>query len=125
MKYVVLVVSLVLLAYLVMDFNGRTAELNRLRAEQEVVSARLESREQTKSAIEAEIAYATSEAAVAEWAYQNHMARPGDFVVVPVQAVQITPTPAPKPVVTPMQVSNPERWLALFIDLPVNGNNSK
>src|SRR5512133_3975551 len=119
MKYVVLVVSLVLLAYLVMDFNSRTAELNRLRTEQEVVTARLDSREKTRSALEAEIAYATSEAAVAEWAYQNHMARSGDFVVVPVQPIQVTPTPAPKPVVFTSAVSNPERWLALFIDPPV------
>jgi hypothetical protein len=114
MKYVVLVVSLVLLAYLVMDFNSRTAELNRLRAEQEAISTRLESRESTKSALAVEIAYATSEAAVAQWAYQNHMAKPGDFVIVPVNPVQVTPTPAPKPTVVVTPVSNIQHWLALF-----------
>lgn len=119
MKYVALVVSLVLLAYLVMDFNTRTAELNRLRAEQEIVSARLESREQTRSALEAQIAYATSEAAAVQWAYQNHMAKPGDFVVAPVQPARRTPTPAPQPTLAATADSNLQHWLALFIDPPL------
>jgi hypothetical protein len=118
MRYVVVVVSLVLLAYLVMEFNSRTAELNRLRAEREAVSARLESKQATKAALEAEIAYATSDAAAIKWGYENHMARPGDYVVVPVQALQVTPTPAPRPVITTPEVSNLQRWLSLFIDSP-------
>jgi len=118
MRYVTLVISLVLLAYLVMEFNGRTAELNRLRSEREIVNARLESKQATKAALEAQIAYATSDAAAMKWAYENHMAQPGDYVVVPVQALQVTPTPAPRPVVTTPQVSNVERWLSLFIDAP-------
>jgi hypothetical protein len=118
MRYVILVISLVLLAYMVMEFNGRTAELNRLRGEREVVSARLESKQATKAALEAQIAYATSDAAVMKWAYENHMARPGDYVVVPVQALQITPTPAPKPLVVTPEVSNIQRWLSLFVDPP-------
>lgn len=119
MKYVVLVVSLVLLAYLVMDFNSRTAELNRLRAEQEIVSARLENRQQTHSALEAQIAYATSEAAAVQWAYQNHMAKPGDFVVAPVRPVQRTPAPPSQTAAVVTPVSNFQRWLALFIDPPM------
>jgi hypothetical protein len=118
MRYVVLVVSLVLLAYLVMEFNSRTAELNRLRSEREAVNARLESKQATKAALEAEIGYATSDAAAIQWGYENHMARPGDYVVVPVQAIQVTPTPAPRVVVTTAEVSRIQRWLSLFIDAP-------
>ena len=118
MRYVVLVITLVLLAYLVMEFNGRTAELNRLRSEREAVSARLESKQATKSALEAEIAYATSDAAAIKWGYENHMARPGDFVVVPVQPLQVTPTPAPRVVVATTEANNLQRWLSLFVDTP-------
>jgi hypothetical protein len=118
MRYVVLVVSLVLLAYLVMEFNSRTAELNRLRSERDAVNARLESKQATKAALEAEIGYATSDAAAIQWGYENHMARPGDYVVVPVQAIQVTPTPAPRVVVTTAEVSRIQRWLSLFIDAP-------
>ena len=116
MKYVLIVLALVLMAYMVMDFNSRTAELNRLTAEREAIEARLQSKEATKSALKAQIVYATSESAVFEWAYQNHMARPGDHVIVPVQPAQSTPVPTPRPVQTPTQVSNFERWLSLFVD---------
>ncbi len=119
MRYVGLVVALVVLAYLVMEFNSRSAELNRLRVEQQIVATRLESRQQTKAALEAQIAYATSDAAVMEWAYQNHMVRQGDVAVVPVQQVQVTPTPAPRPIITPVKTSNFQVWLSLFIDAPL------
>jgi hypothetical protein len=116
MKYALVVIALALLAYLVIDFNGRTAEMNRLLAEEEIIQARLESRQATRDALEAQIAYATSEAAVVEWAHENHMARSGEYPVVPIQAAQVTPTPRPKPTVVATEVSNLERWLALFVD---------
>lgn len=118
MKYVALVISLAIMAYLVMEFNARTAELNRLRAEQELVARRLEERQATLSAYQAQISYATSEAAVLKWAYENHMARPGDVVVAPVEPGQATPTPAPTATPPPPPKSNFERWLALFLAPP-------
>jgi len=114
MKYALTVIALALLAYLVMDFNGRTAEMNRLLTEEKIVQARLESRQQTRDALEAQIAYATSEAAVVKWAHENHMARPGEHPVVPIQSAEVTPTPRPKPTVVVTEVSNLERWLTLF-----------
>lgn len=116
MKYVGVVVGLVLLAYLVMEFNHRTAELNRLKSDQELVSQKLDVRRQTFSALEAKIAYATSDAAVLEWAYENHYAQPGDFVIAPEAGMQVTPTPSPEVQVTATQVSNWEKWLMLFFD---------
>jgi hypothetical protein len=116
MRYAVVVIAVVLLAYLVMDFNSRTAELNRLRAEQEVVAARLENHESTRDALQTQIAYATSEAAVVRWAHENHMARPGEHAVVPMQPALSTPAPRPRPTAEPKEVSNLEQWLALFID---------
>jgi hypothetical protein len=116
MRYVVLVITLVLLAYLVMEFNGRTAELNRLRTDREAINARLESKQATKAALEAQIGYASSDAAAIKWGYENHMARSGDYVVVPVQAAQVTPTPIPRIIITTPEVSPLQRWLSLFID---------
>ena len=116
MKYAVFVLSLVLLALLVMDFNNRSAELSRLTADHEVVEARLQTRLQTQEALVTQIAYATSEAAVADFAAKNHLSRPGNYPVVPLPVGEITPTPAPRPVVTPVVVHNWERWLSLFVD---------
>ena len=116
MKYAVFVLSLALAIYMVVDFNSRTTELNRLRAEEAITTARFEKVSHTKAALEAQIAYATSEAAALKWAYENHMARPGDYMVVPVLSAQNTPVPTPQLVVSPTEVTNLGRWLSLFFD---------
>ena len=118
MRYAIVVLVLVVLAYLVMNFNSRTAELSHLTAEHQIVKAGRDSRLQTKSALEGKIAFATSEAAVYKWAYENHMIRPGDNPVVPVQSIQSTAVPPSNPVVTETPMSNFEKWLMLFIDQP-------
>ena len=118
MRYVVIVLAVVVLIYLIIDFNSRTAELNRLRAEQEVISTRVAVRTQTKAALELQIAFATSDAAVIQWAYENHMARPGDQRVIPLQPAQSTMIATHRPAVTPTVMTNLERWLTLFFDPP-------
>jgi len=118
MKYAILALALILLAYLVMDFNSRTAELSNLTAEQKIVRQRLEERQETQKVIQMKIAYATSEAAVYEWAYENHLVRPGDIPVAPVQSVKSTSIPTAKAVATETPVSNLEKWLMLFFDQP-------
>jgi hypothetical protein len=118
MKYAIVVLVLVVLAYLVMNFNSRTADLSHLTAEHQIVKAGLDSRFQTKSALDAQIAYATSESSVYKWAYENHMIRPGDNPVVPVQSVQSTTVPASKPISIQTPLSNFEKWLMLFFDQP-------
>jgi len=116
MRYVIVVVALVVLAFLVMDFNSRSADLNRLTAEHALVKAEYDSKLATKAALESKIAFATSEAAVYQWAYENHMVRPGDIPVVPIAASLATPTPAPASVETRVAASKLDRWLLLFID---------
>ena len=116
MKNVILVIALVLAAFLVMDFNSRMTELRRLEAEKEIVQEKKNSRLGTRGALETQIAYATSDLAVLKWAYENHMARQGDVPVVPIQVVQATPTPTPRPLVTPTEINNFKEWLTLFFD---------
>ena len=116
-KYAVLVVGVVVIAYLVMNFNSRIANLRRLSIQREAVAARLEGLEGTQASLQRQIARATSEAAVIEWAYQEgNLARPGDNPVVAVPPEGSTPAPtrtpaAPRPVVKPWQM-----WLWLFVD---------
>ena len=115
-KYAALVIVLVILALLVIEFNSRTAELNQLVAEQEIVANQYNQRVQTKAALEADLAYATSDAAAVEYAYEHNMTRDGDMPVVPVQAYASTPTPVAPVVVETTEEANWERWLALFVD---------
>ncbi len=116
MKYVVVVLSVALAIYMVIDFNGRLTELNRLRAEEEIISARLEGQLETKAGLEAQIAYANSDAAVIRWAYENHMVRPGDLRVVPIQIEPNTTAPTPTPETVVAEVHNLDSWLSLFVD---------
>jgi len=116
-KYALLVIGLVVLAFLVMDFNSRMSELRRLRDKHEVVAQRVTNMVLTQVYLETEIAYATSEQAVREWAYQEgRMVRDGDVLIVPIPMAEITPTPVV--VETPMaEVVSPWRvWWALFFD---------
>jgi len=116
MKYVILVFSLALLILLISEFNDRTTELNRLSDEKVVVETQLASNEGTKAALEEQITYATSEAAVVKWAHESgHMVQKDENPVVPIGVAPVTPTPTPQPVIIPTEVANWQLWLSLFI----------
>jgi hypothetical protein len=115
-KYALLVIGLVVLSLLVMDFNNRMSQLRRLSDQQVVVAAEVTQLVQTQSALQTQIAYATSDVAVAEWAYKDgHWVREGDIRVVPLPDGS-QPEPTPVPVILPTQPSNWRIWLSLFFD---------
>jgi hypothetical protein len=118
MKYAILVISLVVMAYLVIDFNRRTAELNYLSSKKDEVVLQLAEREGTKTSLQTQVAYATSEAAVDEYAYTNHLLRPGDVAVVPIQPAGPTPAPTPVPQPVATQTSFLQHWLQLIFGPP-------
>jgi pyruvate/2-oxoglutarate/acetoin dehydrogenase E1 component len=70
---------------------------------------------QTEMVLRTQIAYATSDASVREWAYESgHKAMPGDNIIVPLSPPGLTPV-SPTPVVsTPQKVENWQVWWALF-----------
>jgi hypothetical protein len=115
-RYLFLILGLAVVAWLVMDFNSRVVELNRLKSEREYVEKRYQEVLGTKTALQAEVDYANSDAAVEKWAYEDgHLTRSGDHPVIPVSVGAILPTATPKPVMTSPQISNSEGWLALFL----------
>ena len=88
-----------------------------MRDKHEVVALQVTNMVLTQVYLETEIAYATLEQAVHEWAYQEgRMARDGDVLIVPIPPAEITTTPMV--VETPMvEVVSPWRvWWALFFD---------
>ena len=112
-----ILIGFAVLVLLVMDFNNRMAELRRLTAEKEIVSARVTSLVETQASLETQVAYATSEAAVYYWAYNfEHLGKGGDVLVVPIQVEGSLPQPTPTPVVTPEVIQNWQVWLTLLID---------
>src|SRR3989337_2009033 len=116
-KYALIVIGLLVLVLLVMDFNSRMAELRRLSDKKDEVAAQVTSLAQTQTQLETQIAYATSDLAVMEWAYQEgHQAREGDFPVVPLEEPGSGPEATAVPSAKPQVENNWQVWLSLFVD---------
>ncbi|MFN2151214.1 MAG: septum formation initiator family protein [Anaerolineales bacterium] len=116
-KYIAIIVGLVILVFLVVVFNTRMANQRELVAQSEKIQAEIAVLRQTEASLEAQIAYATSDAAVEEWAYQEaRWVREGDYPVVPVSPSDSLPEAAPVATPEPIVYANWQVWWALFFD---------
>jgi len=116
-KYALIVIGLIVLTLLVMDFNDRMAGLKRLSEQKGRVVAEVTSLVSTQVALETQIAYATSEAALAGEVRQYwHWIQEGDIPIVPLEPPGSTPQPVVIPVITQYTRANWEVWFSLFID---------
>ncbi|MCL4560024.1 MAG: septum formation initiator family protein [Chloroflexi bacterium] len=107
--------ALIILVLLMMDFNNRMSELLRLNTQHDQISTEVADLVSTQQSLEAQIAYATSDVAVQEWARQEaHLAQPGDIPIVPVAPPGSTPQPPVIAVPTAVPVNNWQVWQALF-----------
>lgn len=107
-----LAAGLVVLLLVLFAFTQRTAEYLRLTSQLEREEARLTELAATQSALADQIAYATSQAAVEEWARQEaRWAREGDFVVIPMAPEGVTPQPATQFQPTATPATNWEAWM--------------
>jgi cell division protein FtsB len=110
-KRVAQVVGLLVVLVLVFGFSQRMAEYTRLSNQQEREGARITELVATQSYLQDEIAYATSEAAVEEWARQDaRLAQPGDFAVIPLAPPGATPQAPAAAEPTQEALSNWEVW---------------
>jgi hypothetical protein len=99
---------------LLIDFNRRMEELNRLDTKLESVQTEETTGKQTQLALVTKVAYATSEDAVEPWAIRNGMVRSGEHPVVLVSDGSVTETPQPPPVQQTESVPNWRIWWELF-----------
>jgi len=114
-RRVLVTIGIVVLVFVVLEFNRRLEELSLLSSQTELVRAEATQIMQTQVALQTAVAFANSTAAVEEWARTDgHYIKDGDLPVVPVGAPGAMPiemgTPIPMP--TPMQ--NWEVWWELF-----------
>jgi hypothetical protein len=110
-------VGVFILILLVIEFNSRLEELNRLNGQREEVRAIATEAMQTQIALQTQVAFAGSTAAVEEWARtEGHYAQEGDQPVIPIGQPGSEPVivTTPLPIPTPMQ--NWEVWWKLFFD---------
>ncbi|RPJ52257.1 MAG: hypothetical protein EHM21_00665 [Chloroflexi bacterium] len=109
--------AVLLLVLLMMNLNSRLAEYFRLSTERDKVSTEVGYFRATKAALETQVAYATSDQAVEDWARDEaRMALPGDQVIIPLPPEGQTPQPKTQVTPTPTTVENWEVWWALFFE---------
>ena len=108
-------VGIFVLVLMVMEFNTRLEELNKLNDQREIVRAQATQAMHTQMALHTQVAFAGSDQAVEGWARSDgHYFQPGDKPVVPLgqpgsePILAGTPTPVPTPML-PWQV-----WWNLF-----------
>ena len=115
-KRLIAIVLVVLLILLMMGFNNRLVNMNRLIRQENILQTRIAGLESTKIAVEEQVAYATSEIALEEWAREsNHMIEPGDQAIVLIAPDEQLSTPVPTPVAEEeIKLSNFETWKLLL-----------
>jgi hypothetical protein len=99
-----------------LDFNRRQAEAQRLESDANRAATEVAQLEYENAVLETQVAYATTDAAVIEWAHEQGKLVQGDEVLV----VPLLPTPqataAPPPVSAPPLPPTWTLWWNLFFD---------
>jgi cell division protein FtsB len=114
-KKVALVVGAVILFFLVMDLNNRLNELSRLTEQENKAATVVAQLNSTMEVLQTQVAYASSEGAVEEWAYnEGPMARPGEKLIIPISPEGTTPQAFVEETPVPTPVPNWRIWLALI-----------
>ncbi|HRQ24043.1 MAG TPA: hypothetical protein PLF42_11510 [Anaerolineales bacterium] len=110
-------IGILLLAMFVIEFNSRLEEMNRVTGQLEQSRAIATQAMQTQMALQTQVAYAESDAAVEEWARtEGHYLQEGDQAVIPLGQPGSDPVAANTPAPTPTPLENWEVWRILFFD---------
>jgi len=111
-----LVIGLLVISFfLVMDLNSRLADLFRLTSERDQLKNQVTDLQITNDTLQTKIAYATSDAAVNDWAREyGGLGQNGDIPVIPLPPKDFTQQPAVQATPTPQVVDHWQKWLALF-----------
>jgi hypothetical protein len=108
-------IGILVLVFIVLEFNRRLEELNMLTRQSELVQIQATQAVQTQLALQTQVAYAGSDVAVEEWARTDgHYIKDGDLPVVPLEQPGSAPIQASTPTPVPTQPANWEVWWDLF-----------
>jgi hypothetical protein len=114
-RRVLVLIGILVLVFIVLEFNRRLEELNMLNRQNRIIQTQATQAVETQLALQTQVAYAGSDAAVEEWARTDgHYIQDGDLPVVPVGQPGAPPIEASTPTPAPTQVPNWEVWWDLF-----------
>jgi hypothetical protein len=109
------VIGIVLLTFIVLEFNRRLEELNLLNKQNELVRAQATQITESQLVLQTQVAYANSTAAVEEWARtEGHYIQDGDLPMVPLAQPGLAPVELSAPVTEPTPMTNWQAWWDLF-----------
>jgi len=115
-KRILIVLGVLILVLLMMNFNNRMVDLSRLNAQRETLTFQVAQLVQTEQLLDTQIAYATSDLAVQDYARNDgKMAQSGDIPIVPVSPQGVTPQPTSTPPSVATAVDNWQLWWALIL----------
>ncbi|MFN2145596.1 MAG: septum formation initiator family protein [Anaerolineales bacterium] len=111
-KRVVKFGGMVLLLLVVMDLNSRMVQMYSLQGEMEAEYARVQELEAVEDQLDEQIAYASSDDIVAEWARShNWMQKEGDFVIALVPTGERPPETLTESFQAEPELDNWDAWL--------------
>jgi hypothetical protein len=114
-RRVLVLIGILILVFIVLEFNRRLEELNMLNRQNQMIQTQATQAIQTQFALQTQVAYAGSTAAVEEWARTDgHYIKDGDLPVVPVGQPGAAPVEASTPAPVPTQPANWQVWWDLF-----------
>jgi hypothetical protein len=114
-RRVAVMIGILVLVFVVLEFNRRLEELNMLNQQNHLVQAQATQAIQTQLALQTQVGYAGANAAVEEWARTDgHYIKDGDLPVVPVGQPGAPPIEAGTPTPIPTQPANWQVWWDLF-----------
>lgn len=115
LRRVLVLIGILVLVFIVLEFNRRLDELNMLSKQNQMIQTQATQAIQTQSALQTRVAYADSTAAVEEWARTDgHYIKDGDLPVVPVGQPGPAPVEASTPTRVPTRPANWQVWWDLF-----------
>ena len=116
-RRVLVLIGILTLVFIVLEFNRRLEELTMLNRQNQLIQTQATQAIQTQSALRTRVAYASSDAAVEEWArVDGHYVQDVDLPVVPVGESGAAPIEVATPTPAPTQLANWEVWWNLFFD---------
>jgi len=115
MRRMLVLIGILALVFIVLEFNRRLEELNMLNRQNQMIQTQATQAIQTQFALQTQVAYAGSTAAVEQWARTDgHYIKDGDLPVVPVGQPGDAPVEASTPTPFPTKVPNWKVWWDLF-----------
>jgi hypothetical protein len=115
LRRVLVILGILALVFIVLEFNRRLEELNMLNRQNQLIQTQATQAVQTQFALQTQVAYSGSDAAVEEWARTDgHYIKEGDLPVVPIGQPGAPPSEANTPPPAPTQLANWQVWWNLF-----------